>query len=152
MPVGYRMSDGEGEQLHLWLLFAYAMDRRSPVRVSFFETIKDPHGKPVTSGGRELFQRTTRTVEPHELTVTKLGHRIVRVVDRAPENSDGPAYRSIRLDRVVFSRATGKSLAHVMTRHGYLCRSLLDGKPLHGTKRVLTAHMALRMVGRWLLG
>lgn len=152
MPVGYRMSTGESEQLHLWLLFAFAMQHRAPVKVSFFETIKDPHGKPVTSAGRELFKRTTRTVEPHELVVTKLGNRVVKVVDRAPENSNGPAYRSIRLDRVVFSRATGQSLARVMTRHGYLCRSLLDGKPLHGTKRQLTAPLAVRRAARLLLG
>ncbi len=84
--------------------------------------------------------------------MTKLGKRVVKVVDRAPENSNGPAYRSIRLDRVVFSRATGKSLAHVMSRHGYLCRSLLDGKPLHGTKRQLTAPLAVRRAARLLLG
>ncbi len=41
MAVGYRMSTGEGEQLHLWLLFAFAMEHRAPVKVSFFETIKD---------------------------------------------------------------------------------------------------------------
>jgi len=136
---GYRFSESEEEQLHLWHLFAFAMAHRAPVKVSFFKEKKDEYGRLETSGGRRLYVKVTRTVEPHELVVTKAGHRLVNVVDRSPEGEWGPEYRTIRLDRVAHSRATGKPLAHVMTGHGYMCPSLLDGKPLHSTKRVLTA-------------
>lgn len=149
---GYRFSVDESEQLHLWLLFGYAMEHRCPVRVSFFEHKKDAQGEREYQGDRALFVKTTRTVEPYELAVTSDGRRIVRVVDRAPEGSNGPAYRTIRLDRVAHSNTTKKPLTRVMTKHGYLCRSLLDGKPLHGTKRQLTARMAVRTASRLLVG
>lgn len=136
---GFRFSDGEDEQLYLRHLFAFAMAHRSPVRVSFFKQKKDDHGRPVRSGGRDLYVKVTRVVEPHELIVTKSGHRAVKVVDRTPEGEFRPDYRTIRLDRITFSRPTGKPIAHVLAGQGYLCPSLLDGRELYPRKRVLTS-------------
>lgn len=135
---GFRMAN-EAEQLHLWLLFRYAMDHRMPVRVSYFKEKKDDQHRPVrTPGGAPIYVKITRIVEPHELTQTKAGHSLVKVVDRTPEDDKGPAYRSIRLDRVAFSWATSKVLAHVMAGQRYICPSLLDGKELQPRKRELT--------------
>lgn len=141
---GYRMSASEEEQYHLWLLFASAMDHRAPVRVSYFEEKKavDPDtGRVRRFPG--IYVKTTRVVEPHGFFVTAAGYRLVRVVDRTPEGlGSQPAYRSIRLDRIAYSRAQSKPLAVRMLTHGYLCPSLLDNKPLHPTKTVLTARAA----------
>jgi hypothetical protein len=138
---GYRMATGEAEQLDLWLMFASAMEHRCPVRVSFFKRKKDDAHKPVTDRfGNPVYVRVTRVVEPHELTVTRDGRRIVKVVDRAPEGvGSRPEYRTIRLDRVAVRYSDSRPFAQRMLTHGFLCPSLLDGKPLHPTKRVLAA-------------
>jgi hypothetical protein len=138
---GYRMSGSEEEQLHLRHLFASAMDHRAPVRVSYFEEKKavDPDTGRVRKWPG-VYVKTTRVVEPFEFGVSKAGKRFVRVVDRTPEGAGTqPEYRTIRLDRIVHSRAKGGPLAVRMLTHGYLCPSLLDNKPLHPTKRVLAA-------------
>lgn len=138
---GYRMSTGEDEQLHLRHLFASAMDHRAPVRVSYFEEKRAVD--PDTGRDRKwpgVYVKTTRVVEPYEFGVSKAGNRFVRVVDRTPEGvGSRPAYRTIRLDRIAYSRSQHKPLAVRMLSHGFLCPSLLDNKPLYPTKRVLAA-------------
>lgn len=138
---GFRMAHTEEDQYHLWLLFASAMAHRAPVRVSFFKRRKDDQHKPVTDRfGNPVYVKVTRVVEPHELTVTRDGKRIVKVVDRSPEGvGSQPEYRTIRLDRVAVRYNDGKPVAVRMLTHGYLCPTLLDNKPLHPTKRVLAA-------------
>jgi hypothetical protein len=136
---GFRMTVSDDEQYHVRQLFASAMDHRAPVRVSFFKQLKDEKHRPVFSGGRPLFVKVTRVVEPHAFGVTKAGDRVVKVVDRTPEGELRPEYRTIRLDRVAVSRSTGKVLATRLLTQGYLCPTLLDFKPLHPTKRVLSA-------------
>jgi hypothetical protein len=135
---GYRMTTAEDEQYHLRQLFASAMDHRAPVRVSFFKRLKRPD-RSVVPG---QYVKVTRVVEPFAFDVSKDGARIVRVVDRTPEGVWGPAYRAIRLDRIAASRHTGKPLATRLLSQGYICPSLLDFRPLHSTKRVLTAQQA----------
>ena len=127
------MSTSEEEQLDVRHLFASAMMRRAPVRVSFFKE------KGRKSG---LYVKTTRVVEPYAFGVTKEGNRVVFVVDRSPEGTWGPDYRTIRLDRVAVSRQTGKPIASRMLTHGYMCPSRLDYKELHPGKRVLTGAVA----------
>jgi hypothetical protein len=109
--------------------------------VSFFKRRKDDQHKPVTDRfGNPVYVKVTRVVEPHELTVTRDGKRIVKVVDRTPEGvGSQPEYRTIRLDRVAVRYNDGKPVAVRMLTHGYLCPTLLDNKPLHPTKRVLAA-------------
>lgn len=138
---GYRMSYTEEDQLDLWLLFGSAMEHRAPVRVTFFKRKTDAQHKPVTDRhGNPQFVKVTRVVEPHALTVTRDGKRIVKVVDRTPEGVGSlPEYRTIRLDRVAVRYADQRPVATRMLTHGYLCPTLLDGKPLHKTKRVLAA-------------
>lgn len=138
---GFRMASAEEDQYHLWHLFASAMAHRAPVRVSYFKRKTDEQHRPeVDRFGNPVFVKVTRVVEPHDLTVTKGGARIVKVVDRTPEGvGSQPEYRSIRLDRVAVRYRDGKPLAVRMLTHGYLCPTLLDGKPLHPTKRVLAA-------------
>ncbi len=130
---GYRMSTTEGEQLDVRHLFASAMERRAPVRVSFFKQ------KGKDSDGRPLYVKVTRVVEPYEFGVTRDGHRIVKVVDRTPDGTWGPEYRTIRLDRVAHSLKTGRPIAVRMLSHHYMCPSRLDYRELHPTKRVLVA-------------
>ncbi len=128
---GYRFSKSESEQLDLRHLFASAMDRRAPVRVSFFKE---------KGRGSGLFVKVTRVVEPYAFGVSKAGKRLVYVVDRSPEGMGSrPDYRTIRLDRVAFSRRTGKALAVRLLSLGYLCPSRLDFRELHPDKRQLTA-------------
>lgn len=138
---GYRMAYTEEDQLDLWLLFGSAMNHRAPVRVSYFKQKKDERRRPVKDRwGNFVYVRVTRVVEPHALDVTEDGHRIVRVVDRTPEGvGSRPDYRTIRLDHVVVRFADNRPAAIRMLTHGYLCPSLLDGKPLYSTKRVLAA-------------
>lgn len=134
---GYRFSESEQEQLHLRHLFASAMDKRSPVRVSFFKE------KKVKGRGIGLFVKVTRVVEPYAFGVSKAGKRLVYVVDRTPEGvGSRPDYRSIRLDRVAFSRSRGKALAVRLLSLGYLCPSRLDFRELHPDKRQLTSRAA----------
>lgn len=137
------MSNGDAEELHLRHLFADAMERRAPVRVSFFKQKKvkvwsERKGRYVEKA-TGLYVKVTRVVEPYAFQVAANGARSVLVVDRTPEDSPGPDYRTIRLDRVAWSRATGKPLAVRMITHGYLCPTLLDRRPLHPTKRVLAS-------------
>lgn len=148
MTYGYRMSTSEEEQLHLWHLFANAMDRRSPVEVTFFKSKKITqtfvsHGIPsvITYTG---YVRTTRLVEPYGFGAdfTK-GTRWVKVVDRAPEGvGSQPGYRSIRLDRIAVNTRTGKPLAVRKLTYGYLCPTKLDHKELHPTKGQLVGAIA----------
>lgn len=145
---GYRMSTSEEEQYHLWLMFASAMDHRAPMRVSYFKERSELVEDPVTGALRKQkikgqYVKVTRVVEPHEFHVTKDGHRIVKVVDRTPEGvGSQPDYRTIRLDRVAYSRAQHKVLAERLMSQGYLCPSLLDNRPLHPTKGQLTGAAA----------
>jgi hypothetical protein len=132
------MCTAEDEQYDLRQLFASAMDHRAPVRVSYFKQLKRPD-RAIVPG---QYVKVTRVVEPFDFDVAKIGARIVRVVDRTPDGVWGPAYRAIRLDRVAFSRSTGKPLAVRLLSQGFICPTLLDGKPLHSTKRVLTARAA----------
>ena len=141
---GYRFSKSEEEQLRLRHLFASAMDHRAPVRVSYFKEkivdvwsertqryVKKPSG---------LFVKVTRVVEPYAFGVTKAGNRVVHVVDRSPEGiGSRPDYRTIRLDRIAFSRSQGKALAVRLLSLGFMCPSRLDFRELHPTKRVLTS-------------
>jgi hypothetical protein len=127
---GFRMCHNEDEQLDLWHLFRSAMDHRAPVRVSFFKQKKDDDGRPI----HDHYVKVTRVVEPSELTVTKDGRRVVKVVDRSPEGTWGPEYRTIRLDRVAYSRHTRRPLAVRMLTHHYMCPSELDGLKLHPNK------------------
>lgn len=140
---GYRFSRSEEEQLRLRHLFASAMDHRAPVRVSYFKEkivdvwsertqryVKKPSG---------LFVKVTRVVEPYAFGVTKAGNRVVYVVDRTPEGTWGPDYRTIRLDRVAFSRAAGRALATRLLSQGFICPSRLDFRELHPSKRALTS-------------
>lgn len=137
---GYRMAPSDDDQYLLWLLFASAMAHRCPVRVSYFKEKKDDQHRPIRIYGQPAYVKVTRVVEPHALTVTKAGHRLVKVVDRTPEGvGSRPEYRTIRLDRIAVRYDDGKPFAQRMLTHGYLCPSLLDGKPLHPTKRVLAA-------------
>lgn len=138
---GFRMAHAEAEQYRLWLLFASAMDRRAPVRVSFFKRKKGPDRRPLSDRfGNPVFVKVSRVVEPHALSVTRDGRRVVKVVDRTPEGvGSRPAYRTIRLDRIAVRYADGRPLAVRMLTHGYLCPSLLDRRPLHPSKRVLAA-------------
>lgn len=132
--TGYRMAHSEADQLTLWFLFRRAMDRRSPVRISYFERKKDDDGRRIP----DQYVKITRTVEPHALELTADGRRVVKVVDRAPEgptSSKGPDYRSYRLDRIAVRRHDGTPLVRVMTTYGYLCPSLLDGARLFPRKR-----------------
>ena len=128
---GYRFSGSEEEQLRLRHLFASAMDNRSPVRVSYFKE---------KGRGTGLYVKVTRVVEPYAFGVSKAGKRLVYVVDRTPEGvGSRPDYRTIRLDRVAFSRSQGRALAVRLLSLGYLCPSRLDFRELHPDKRVLTA-------------
>lgn len=141
---GFRLAHTEEDQLDLWLLFGSAMDHRAPVRVTYFKEKKHDggpdKGKPVLQYGHPVYVRVSRVVEPFELGVTKDGHRVVRVVDRAPEGvGSRPAYRTLRLDRFAVRYADGRPMATRMLTHGFLCPSRLDGKDLHPTKRRLTA-------------
>lgn len=142
---GFRLAHTEEDQLDLWLLFGSAMDHRAPVRVSYFKQKKHDSGpdkgKPLTDKyGNPIYVKITRIVEPFELGVTEDGHRVVRVVDRAPEGvGSRPAYRTLRLDRFAVRYADGRPMATRMLTHGFLCPSRLDGKDLHPTKRRLTA-------------
>lgn len=145
---GFRMSESQEEQLHLWHLFADAMARRAPVEVTFFKSkmithtyVEHGETKTITYPG---FVRVTRTVEPHGFGAdwTK-GTRWVKVVDRNPEGvGSRPAYRTIRLDRVAVNSRTGRPLATRRLSIGYLCPSLLDHKPLHPTKGQLVGAAA----------
>lgn len=141
IAYGFRMAYTDEDQLDLWLMFASAMEHRAPVRVSFFKRKTDDQHRPAYDQyGNPVFVKVTRVVEPHELTVTKQGRRIVKVVDRNPEGvGSRPEYRTIRLDRVAVRYADQRPVATRMLSHGYLCPSLLDGKPLHPTKRELVA-------------
>ncbi len=143
---GYRMvGHNDDDEYRLWLLFADAMDRRAPVQVSFFKErsalVEDPRtGQLRKQRIKGQYVKVTRVVEPHAFHVTQTGARVVKVVDRTPEGlGSQPDYRSIRLDRIAVSRQTGKPLATRRLTLGYLCPSLLDFRPLHPTKRVLTA-------------
>ena len=135
MNFGYRMARYDDDQYYLWHLFKRAMDRRSPVRISYFERKKDDDGKRIP----DQYVKITRIVEPHGLEITKDGRRVVKVVDRAPEgplSSKGPDYRTYRLDRIAVRNGHGGlPLAHVMATYGYLCPSLLDGVRLYPHKR-----------------
>ena len=66
---GYRFSLSEEEQLHLRHLFASAMDRRSPVRVSYFKEKRVKVWSERTQGYVErstgLYVKVTRVVEPY---------------------------------------------------------------------------------------
>jgi hypothetical protein len=136
ISFGYRMATRESDQLHLWFLFRYAMDRRSPVRISYFEQKKDDDGRRIP----DQFVKITRIVEPHGLEITADGRRVVKVVDRAPEghvSPKGPDYRTYRLDRVAVRNGhDGKPLVHCMSSYGYLCPTLLDGVRLYPRKTV----------------
>jgi hypothetical protein len=145
---GYRMSSSEEEQLHLRHLFADAMERRAPVQVSFFKERSALVEDPVTGQVRKRkipgqYVKVTRTVEPYGFGVAKNGARTVKVVDRTPEGlGSRPDYRSIRLDRIAVSRATGRALATRKLTLGYMSPTLLDNRPLHPTKGVLVARAA----------
>jgi hypothetical protein len=127
---GFGMCRSEAQQLDLWFLFRSAMDKRAPVRVSYFKQKKDDDGRPVP----DQYVKITRVVEPYELTVTKAGRHIVHVVDRSPEGTWGPEDRTIRLDRVAFSYRTHRPVATRMLTHHYMCPSRLDGLTLHPRK------------------
>lgn len=137
---GFRLSHTEDDQLYLWQMFRSAMDRRAPVRITYFETKKyesgPDKGKPVlTESGSLMYARISRVVEPYELDVTEDGHRIVRVVDRTPKGvGSRPEYRTYRLDRFAVRFADGRPLVTRMLTHGYLCPSRLDGVSLHPRK------------------
>lgn len=143
---GFRMSGSEEEQLYLRHMFADAMERRAPMRVSFFREKKvsvwSPRAKRYVDKHTGMFVKVTRVVEPFAFQVAKDGQRSVLVVDRTPDGTWGPEYRTIRLDRVVVSRYTGKALASRMLSHGFMCPSPLDRRPLHPTKTVLTSGVA----------
>jgi hypothetical protein len=112
---GFRLPD-ELEQLHLMERFERAVEDRTPVTISFFEHKRDEYGRPMNfSDGRPLLIKTTRTVEPYEAAqFAAAGHPYIRVVDRGSSGRGKTAYRTIRLDRVAVSRATGRPL---MTAH-----------------------------------
>lgn len=130
---GYRMTATESEQLHLRHLFADAMARRAPVRVSFFKERK-LKGRPTGQ-----YVKVTRVVEPYGFHVSATGKRSVLVVDRTPDGTWGPEYRSVRLDRIAYSRAQNRPLITRMVSQGYMCPTMLDHRPLHPTKRQLSA-------------
>jgi hypothetical protein len=134
ISFGYRMATREEDQLYLWFLFRYAMDRRSPVRMSYFEQKKDDDGRRIP----DQYAKITRIVEPHALEITKDGRRILQVVDRAPEGNGspkGPDYRTYRLDRIAVRNGHGGlPLVHCMATYGYLCPTLLDGDRLYPRK------------------
>lgn len=129
----YRLGT-EAEQLRLYERFEDAMALRHPVRLTYFrqKSQRDP------ATGKPQYVRTTRTVEPYELDMTLDGAMIVRVIDRTPRHDKRPAYRTIRLDRIAFSRTTGHALMNMRTRDRYLLPSPLDGAELHPTKGELT--------------
>jgi len=136
---GYRMATGERDQLYLWFMFRSSIDRRCPVRVTYFKRKKDARRKPVVDRfGHPVYARVTRVVEPYELGVSRDGARCVWVVDRSPEGVDSsPAYRVIRLDRVSVRLADGRPVLTRMMSHGFLCPSPLDGRELHPRKGAL---------------
>lgn len=137
---GFRMATDERDQLYLWFMFRSAIDRRCPVRVSYFKRKKDARRKPVVDDyGNPVFVKVTRVVEPYELATTDDGERIVRVVDRTPEGEDsGPAYRMVKLGSVAVRYADQRPVLTRMLTHGFLCRSPLDGQELHPRKGALT--------------
>lgn len=128
----YRVGTDD-EQLRLFERFEDAMALRHPVKVTYFRE----KGVDVVTG-RTLYVKTTRMVEPHELTNNKHGDLIVKVVDRSPRKEKRPAYRTIRLDRIAFSRRTGLALMTVKVNEGYLNPTRLDGVDLHPSKGQLT--------------
>lgn len=117
---GYRFPD-ELEQLHLMERFERAIETRTPVTVSFFEQKRDQYGRPMTfPDGRPMLVKTTRVVEPYETHFSRRGHPYVRVVDRTSSGAEGPAYRTIRIDRIPVSRATGRALMNLRPRDHYM--------------------------------
>lgn len=136
---GYRMATDERDQLDVWFAIRSAIRDRCPVRVSFFKTLKDENHRPVQDAhGYFLYAKVTRVVEPFELTTTRDGRHIAKVVDRSPEGMDSrPEYRTIRLDRVAVSNRTKRPLLTVMRTYGFLCPSPLDGQELHPRKGAL---------------
>ena len=123
---GFRFCSDD-EQLGLFDLMEDAMALRKPLRISYFKERKDIRGKVITiKTGEPTYVKVTRIVEPYELRQTIAGHLIALVMDRSPNDSERPASRTIRLDRVAFSRQTGRPLAHLMRRGRYLCPSPLD--------------------------
>lgn len=137
---GFRMAHEEADQLYIWELLQSAIDRRCPVRVTYFKQKKDPDRRPVADRyGNPVYARVSRVVEPYELTRTKAGDPIARVVDRAPEGvGSRPEYRMIRLDRVAVRYADQRPVLTRMLTHGFLCPSPLDGEELHPRKGALT--------------
>lgn len=132
------MATDERDQLSVWFAFRRAIVERCPVRVSFFKRKTDNHVPVNDRWGNPVYVKVTRVVEPFELTQTKAGHHIVKVVDRTPEGVDsGPDYRTIRLDRVAMSNRTKRPALTVMCTYGFLCPSPLDGQELHPRKGAL---------------
>lgn len=117
----------DDEQLRLFERLEDAIALRKPVRVTYFKERKDPRGKKMTlSTGEQMYIKVTRTVEPYELCQTLAGHLTVKVMDRSPEGEERPASRTIRLDRIAFSRRQRRPLMQVMFTGRWLCPSPLD--------------------------
>lgn len=131
MAYGYRFPTNT-EQLRLFERFEDAMAWRAPITLTYFKE----HGR--DRGGYMLYTRTTRIIEPYELTTTAGGAIIVRVIDRTARDKR-PAYRSVRLDRIAVSRCTNRPLLTVHTSRRYLHPSPLDDMWLHPTKGQLNA-------------
>lgn len=118
---GYRFPT-ELEQLAIMERFDAATEARHPVTVSFFEQKRDAYGNVMTfADGTPLLVKTTREVEPYEpAQFARAGHPYIRVVDRASSGRGKTAYRTVRIDRIAVSRATGRPLMTVHPRGRYL--------------------------------
>jgi hypothetical protein len=123
---GYRWCTDD-EQLRLFDRLEDAIAHRKPVRVTYFKERKDVRGKRMTlPTGEVMYVKVTRVVEPYELRQTIAGRLVVHVMDRSPEGEERPASRTIRLDRIAFSRRQRKPLMNVMFSGRWLCPSPLD--------------------------
>lgn len=123
---GYRWCT-ETEQLRLFERLEAAIEHRHPLTVSYFKQRRDTQGDLMTfEDGTPLFVKTTRVIEPYELAQTLAGHLIVKVMDRSPNDSERPASRTIRLDRIAYSKAKGRPIMQAHPRGRYMCPSPLD--------------------------
>lgn len=126
---GYRFCT-EIEQLRLFERLEAAIEHRHPVTVTYFKEkrvkVWSERAGAYVEKPSGLYVKTRRVVEPYELRQTLAGNLIVKVMDRSPENAERPESRTIRLDRIAFSRAQGTPLMRVHPRGRYLCPSPLD--------------------------
>lgn len=136
---GYRFCT-ETEQLRLFERLEAAIEHRHPVTVSYFKEkrvkVWSKRAGAYVDKPSGLYVKVTRVVEPYELAQTLAGHLIVKVMDRSPENAERPESRTIRLDRIAYSRAQRRPLVQVMFTGRWLCPSPLDDPEKGGSAPV----------------